>query len=147
MSDGDRAKQVTSPGGGGDSISYYPYRDLEKAIREALRSVYQEVSTVQSPTDARAAPGSEIDLIFVPTIKTTSHSPSALTWPPTEFNTEITCSVQDASGQEIATIKAIGQGRAEFEEFRSNFSLAANRAANDVSAKLSEAIRQQDKLR
>lgn len=38
MTEADRAKQVTTEGGGGDKISYFPYKDLEM-----LSSLYIEM--------------------------------------------------------------------------------------------------------
>lgn len=147
MADTDRTKEVITPGGGGDRISYYPYHDLEKAIRDALRSVYQEVVVVRSTKDADAVRASGAALLFAPEIKTTSSSPSPFTWPPTQFSSEIACTVTDAAGVELARIAVTGNGAAEFSEFKSNFSLAAQRAGTDAAARLSEEIRKNEKLR
>lgn len=147
LSDADRGKQVTTPGGGGDKVSYYPYRDLEKSIRDALRAVYQEVVVLKSATDLDGIRSAGVEMVFTPEIKTDSSSSSALTWPPTFFHTEISCNVTDPSGIEITRVQAIGQGTAQFSEFKSNFGLSANRAATDVTAKLVEEIRLDSKLR
>ncbi|MEB0056766.1 hypothetical protein [Variovorax sp. LG9.2] len=147
MNDADRAKQVITPGGGGDRVSYYPYRDLEKSIRDALRSVYQDVVVVKTATDAKAIADSGAVLVFTPEIKTTSSSPSPFTWPPTVFSTEISCQVTDAAGVEVTRVKATGNGIAEFSEFKGNFGLSAKRAAADVTDKLGTAIWKNDKLR
>ena len=66
LSDTERGKQVITPGGGGDRVSYYPYRDLEKSIRDALRSVYQDVVVVKSATDAEGIKASGAALVFTP---------------------------------------------------------------------------------
>ena len=147
MSDADRAREVTSPGGGGDRVSYYPHRDLEKAMRDALRAVYQDVVIIGSHTDASEVRRSGADLIFIPEVKTTSSSPSPLTWPPTRFTSEISCVVTDANGKELTRVRAIGEGNAEFDEFNKNFSLAANRAGTDVAAKLVKQILDNETLR
>lgn len=147
LSDAERGKQVTTPGGGGDKVSYYPYRDLEKSIRDALRAVYQDVVVIKSAADAKAVADSGATLVFTPEIKTTSSSPSPFTWPPTVFTTEISCTVTDTSGVEITRVRAIGNGVAEFSEFKGNFGLSAKRAAEDVSTKLSQEIRSNEKLR
>lgn len=65
MTDADRAKQVITEGGGGDRVSYYPYRDLEKAIRESLRSVYADVVVIRSAADANDATGQEVTRVLV----------------------------------------------------------------------------------
>ncbi|MES2530834.1 MAG: hypothetical protein V4636_07345 [Pseudomonadota bacterium] len=147
MTDADRAKQVTTQGGGGDKVSYYPYRDLEKSLRDTLRSVYTDVAVVPSATDANAVRDAGAVLVFTPQINTTSNSPSPFTWPPTEFSTEFVCKVTDATGAEVAQLRVTGQGVAEFSEFKSNFSLAANRAGTDATSKLGAAIRNNPRLR
>ena len=146
VSDADRKKEVITPGGGGDRVSYYPYRDLEKGMREALRAVYQDVVVIASTTDKAAVQESGAALIFKPEITTTSSSPSPFTWPPTQFSTDISCVVADATGVEITKLRVQGSGAAEFSEFKSNFSLAAQRAGTDVAAKLADEIRKNDKL-
>ncbi len=147
MSDADRAKEVTTPGGGGDKVSYFPYRDLEKAIRDALRSVYQDVVVVKSAADAQAIREAAAVLVFTPQITTTSSSPSPFTWPPTLFTTEIACVVTDAGGKEVARVQVTGQGAAEFAEFKSDFSLAARRATDDMAKRLAGEIGGNAKLR
>lgn len=147
LSDAERGKQVITPGGGGDRVSYFPYRDLEKSIRDALRAVYQDVVVVKSATDAEAIKTSGAALVFTPEIKTDSSSPSPFTWPPTIFKTEIACTITDATGAEVTRVKAVGNGVAEFSEFKGNFGLSASRAATDVTAKLAEEIRSNEKLR
>jgi hypothetical protein len=147
MTDAERGKEVVTPGGGGDKVSYYPYRDLEKAIRDALRAAYQDVVVVRSAKDATAVRESGAVLVFTPEIKTTSSSPSPFTWPPTRFSSEIICIVTDAGGQEVTRVSATGNGAAEFDEFKSNFSLASQRAGTEVATQLRDAIRSNDKLR
>jgi len=146
VSDADRKKEVITPGGGGDRISYYPYRDLEKGMRDALRSVYQDVVVISSAADKAAVQESGAALIFKPEITTTSSSPSPFTWPPTQFSTDISCVVADATGAEITKLQVQGSGVAEFSEFKSNFGLAAQRAGTDVAAKLAEEIRKNGQL-
>jgi hypothetical protein len=147
INDADRAKQVITPGGGGDKVSYFPYRDLEKSIRDALRSVYRDVVAVKSVGDTQGIKDAAAVLVFTPQVTTTSSSPSPLTWPPTVFTTEISCVVTDASGKEIARVVATGNGAAEFQEFKGDFSLSAKRATDDVAARLAAEIRRSDKLR
>jgi hypothetical protein len=147
ITDADKAREVTTPGGGGDKVSYYPYRDMEKAIRAALRAVYQDVSALPGSNDAAALKASGAAFIFVPQISTTSSSPSPFTWPPTRFSTEVNCTVLDPQGTVLAKLRATGDGAAEFEEFKSDFSLAARRSVAEVVEKLAQEIRRNDKLR
>lgn len=140
MSDVERSKQVTTAGGGGDKVSYYPYKDSEKAIRDALKSVYQDVIVLKSASDLESIRESEVDLIYTPTITTVSSSDSAFTWPPTYFRVELSCSVADNKGKTLTTIKVDGNGYAEFSEFKANFGLAGSRATSDLSEKLKKEI-------
>lgn len=147
MTDADRAIQVTSPGGGGDEVSYFPYRDLEKAIRDALRAVYSDVYVIKSPTDNDAIKANKISFVFAPQIQTTSRSESIFTWPPTHFSIDLTCKVTDAAGNDITSVKAIGAGDAEFSEFKNDMSLAGKRAATQLSENLRQAISANQQLR
>lgn len=146
ITDADRAKEVTTPGGGGDKVTYLPYRDMEKALRSALRAVYDDVTAVKSASDAAALREAGVAYVFTPVINTTSSSPSALTWPPTEFAAEVVCTVTDAAGAVVARVRATGHGAAEFEEFKSDFSLSARRAVADVAEKLAAEIRKDPRL-
>lgn len=139
MTDADRNLEVTTPGGGGDKVNYKPYRDLEKAIRDALRAVYSEVIAVTSANDQEAFRTHGVSLVFSPRITTTSESPSPFTWPPTKFGIEMTSQVSDPGGAPITTIRTQSQGAAEFDEFKHDLSLSARRAATQ----LSEQFRQQ----
>jgi hypothetical protein len=146
MTDADRAKQVTTPGGGGDQVSYFPYRDMEKPIREALRSVYQDVTSVPAAGEV-AARAAGVAYVFAPQITTTSSSPSALTWPPTKFSAEISCTVTDAQGALVAQFRVSGDGVAEFDEFKSDHSLSARRSVIQVAEKFAQAVRENPKLK
>lgn len=137
MADADRAKQITTAGGGGDKVSYFPYRDLEKVIRDALRSVYADVFVIKATTDSDAIKSNDVAFIFIPEITTSSSSDSIFTWPPTKFTTEISCNVTDSNGKKVSQIKATGNGFAEFSEFKGGFGLAGRRSATDVAEKLS----------
>lgn len=146
ITDADRARQVTTPGGGGDKVSYFPYRDIEKSLREALRSVYQDVTSLPAATPAAVGPAG-VGFVFTPVITTTSSSPSAFTWPPTKFSTEIACTVTDAQGAQIAQFKVTGDGAAEFDEFKSDHSLSARRSVKEAAEKFAQAVRRDPKLR
>jgi len=136
LSDTERNTQVTTPGGGGDKVSYYAYKDSEKAIRDALRAVYQDVVVIKSATDSEAIRDNAVELIYTPVITTASSSDSAFTWPPTFFRVELSCNVTDTKGNLIKTLKVDGNGYAEFSEFKTNLGLAGSRATSDLSEKL-----------
>ena len=147
MTDADRNKQVTTEGGGGDKINYYPYRDLEKAIRDALHLMYSDVFVIKSPSDSAAIQGNDISFVFAPEISTSSSSQSIITWPPTQFTIDLSCNVTDGVGNMISRIRVVGNGTAEFSEFKGDFGLAGRRAASELSEKFKQEIKATPRLR
>ena len=147
MTDAQRDLQVITAGGSGDRVSYYPYRDLEKSIRDALRGVYRNVVVLRTANDAKANEAAGVSLVFTPQIKTDSSSSSWITWPPTAFTAEVACVVTDTAGTEVTRVRAVGNGTAEFGEFNGDYGLAARRAATRMTAQLSSEIRRNEKLR
>ncbi|SFP44373.1 hypothetical protein SAMN05216567_106179 [Variovorax sp. OK605] len=147
MTDADRDLEVVTPGGSGDRVSYYPYRDLEKSIRDALRAVYRDVVVLRTAGDAKANETAGVSLVFAPRIRTESSSSSWISWPPTSFIAEVSCVVTDAAGAEVTRVRAAGNGTAEFGEFKGDFGLAARRAATRLTSQLSSEIRRDEKLR
>jgi hypothetical protein len=130
--------EVTTDGGGGDKISYFPYRDLDTSIYKSLSEVYTNVVKLEAPTAAAGANGPA--LIFAPTFVTKSSSSSALTWPATDFSVEMTCKVTDASGAPVTSIAVTGAGKAEFSEFKADFALSSRRASEDTMKKFVKAL-------
>ena len=147
MTDADRTREVITPGGGGDKVSYFPYRDLEKSIRDALRSVYSDVFVVKAASDAEAIKAQGVSYVFTPTITTTSESPSLFTWPPTKFGIELNCAVTDAQGQRVTDLRVQASGTAEFSEFMKDFGLAGRRASGQLSEQLKQAVAANPSLR
>ncbi len=146
ITDADRAKQVTTEGGGGDRVSYFPYKDLEKGIRDVLKSLYGDVILVQSPSDFEVFKRDGVALIYAPEIYTTSNSDSIFTWPPTQFSIDLSCTVTDSNGNILSRLRVTGQGTASFSEFTSDFGLAGRRAAKDALEKLTTEIRSNPRL-
>jgi hypothetical protein len=142
-----RSLEVTTPGGGGDKVRYFPYRDIEPGLYKALAESFHSVSKIQNPKDLASLKNSGISLLITPELTTNSSSASAFTWPPTLFTVTLVCAITDSSGSPVETVKVIGEGRAEFDEFKSNFSLAAVRASNDALGKLIKALNESSVLR
>ncbi|PVY91255.1 hypothetical protein C8C95_2105 [Acidovorax sp. 99] len=142
ISAASKALEVTTPGGGGDKVRYFPYRDLEPGLYKAIGVVFRDVAKINNPTDAAELDASGIQLLITPEITTNSSSESALTWPPTSFTVTLACQIKDMHGKTLDSLRVEGRGQAEFSEFKSNFSLAAVRASDDALAKLVVALRQ-----
>lgn len=138
----DLNREFVTSGGGGDKVSYKAYRDLEPAIYKALSEVFSGVTKLES---AKGTDG--MNLVIVPTITTNSSSDSLLTWPPTQFTIDLVCKVTDKNGAPVTEVRAQGNGRAEFSEFKSDFSLAAKRAAQDAMSNLVKALESAPKLK
>lgn len=139
ISDEDRKREVISPGGGGDKVSYRPYQDLETGLYVALSESFARVTRVTGIADPKVK-AQGLNFIITPVISTTSSSPSLLTWPPTVFTVELVCRVTDVDGKPVTEVRAFAMGRAEFDEFKSDFSLAAKRAADDAMRNLIKVI-------
>lgn len=139
ISDEDRKREIVTPGGGGDKLSYLPYRDLETGIYIALSESFAKVVRISGQQDPKVK-AEALRYVVIPQINTTSYSPSIVTWPPTIFTVELVCKVSDAEGRPVTEVRAMGEGRAEFDEFKSDFSLAAKRASDDALAKLISAL-------
>ena len=142
-----RSVEVTTPGGGGDKVRYFPYRDIEPGFYKALSEAFTSVSKVQNPKDSAALQAGGISLLITPEVTTNSSSDGAFTWPPTQFSVKLVCTIVDAGGKPVETIRVNGEGGATFSEFKSNFSLAAVRASNDALAKLVKALVESPELR
>lgn len=145
--DAKKAIEVTTPGGGGDKVRYFPYRDIEPGFYKALSEVFRDVSKIKDPLDKNEIRSSAISLLIVPEINTTSSSPSSFTWPPTQFGVTLLCTVTDADGKPVFKLSVSGEGKAEYDEFKTNFSLAAVRATNDALSKLIKALGNASELR
>jgi hypothetical protein len=132
--------KVTTPGGGGDKVAYYPYKELEPALQKVLNNVFQNIERVQSPNDPAYLKQHGIAYVFVPTIKTDSSSSGMLTWMPTKFTVDLTCKAYDDAGTQIWTRQFTGTGEAVFGELKSDFSLAAKRASQKTFQELQGAV-------
>jgi hypothetical protein len=139
ISDDDKKREVTTPGGGGDKVSYFPYRDLETGLYIAMSESFASVSKVTGLNDPKIAQEG-ITLVLVPEITTQSHSPSLLTWPPTVFTIDVAATVKAPDNRTLKQFKVQGEGRAEFDEFKKDTSLAARRAARDMLDKLIKSL-------
>lgn len=132
INDALRNQEITTSGGGGDKVTSMPYRDIEAGFYMMLANVFEGVTRMKVPVDANAIKENGINYIITPEIQVTSSSSSLMTWPPTRFNVDLSCTVSDASGGLINSAKVVGQGNAEFEEFKKDFSLSGKRATEDA---------------
>jgi hypothetical protein len=132
ISQEDLMKEVTTPGGGGDKVKYFPYKDTEAALKTILATRFAQVYSLKSATSDPLIKEKNIRVIFTPKITTESSSESAFTWPPTDFKIELTCTAMSPEGKKTWEKTVVGKGHAEFDEFKSDFSLSAKRATQEA---------------
>ncbi|AMO95555.1 putative lipoprotein [Collimonas fungivorans] len=142
-----RSKEVTTPGGGGDKVTYSPYRDIEVGFYKMLSNTFSSVTKLSTKNDKDAIEKNKIDYVITPDLLTNSSSSSALTWPPTQFSVDMTCDINDASGNLLFSKKVAGEGHAEYDEFKKDFSLAGKRATEDVLVKMQRTLLDTQELR
>jgi len=136
----DLSKEVTTPGGGGDKVKYFPYKECEPALNKILSNIFVKVYPLASANDNQFIKSNDISYVFIPKIETDSSSTSAFTWPPTNFTVSLDCKAFDSFGTVIWQKSVKGQGEAEFSEFKQDFPLAAKRAVKKAFSTLQEEI-------
>lgn len=141
ISSEDRNREVTTPGGGGDKITYFPYRDLEPALFKVLTNNFADVHVLSSLDDKALLASKKIAYVVVPKIETTSSSSSAFTWPPTDFSVSLECRALAPDGNAVWQTTAKGEGKATFSEFKSDFGLAGRRASEAALKQLDIQLR------
>ena len=140
LSEEDRKKIVKTPGGGGDDITYTPYKDTESVLFTVLSNKFKDVYLIKSLEDETFIKENEIKFIFIPKIVTQSSSSSPFTWPPTKFTVDLTVKALDVNGDIVWQKQIQKTGEAEFDEFKADFSLSARRATEQVFLQLAKDI-------
>lgn len=142
-----RAKEVTTPGGGGDKVSYHPYADMETGLYKALGNTFQNVDLLSTLSDINSIAKHSLTLIAIPEITTTSSSNAVFTWMATDFTVQLSCRFTDVAGRDVATVSSTGTGHAEFSDLKADFSVAGERASRDALEKFQAAVLQSEALR
>lgn len=140
------AKEVETPGGGGDNVKYSPYRDLDPGLYKALSQVFPNVVRLSSLSDPAIA-AQNVAYVIEPQVTTSSSSSNPLTWPPTQFTVEINAKVFDAQGKLLTTVRGAGEGQATFSEYASDFGVAGKRASNAALDQLIKGLSESSELR
>lgn len=139
ISQKNRQLEVTTPGGGGDNVRYYPYEALEIGYRDVLTGLYRNAAISNSDTPN---PNDRFDYVIEPTVVTNSGSTGFFTWPPTNFSVDITNTIRDASGRVVASPRVVGVGTAETGERLRDHGFAGRRAMEDALVKTHAALQQ-----
>lgn len=101
--------EVTTPGGGGDNIRYYPYKDIEAGYAQILNNTFTNVHKLQTE-NAVTSTSNNIDYIIQPTIITNSSSTGFFTWPPTNFTVDLTSNIRRLLDNKMTNVRAVGIG-------------------------------------
>jgi hypothetical protein len=129
ISDADLALKVTTPGGGGDKVAYFPYKELEPALQKVLFNLFDKVERLPSLNDQATIAQKNITYVFVPSIKTDSSSTGIFTWMPTNFTVTLECKALTPTGATLWSREFSGNGTAATKELLGDFALAAKRAS------------------
>lgn len=139
--------KVTTPGGGGDKVEYMPYKDTESVFNTILSKVFNRVYSLESFSDKEYIKSKDIKYIFTPTIKTNSSSSSPFTWPPTKFTVALNCEAVNLDGTKVWEETTYEEGSAEFDEFKENFSLSAQRATEKAFQSMLNKLKKSDSFK
>ena len=138
ISSKDKALEVTTLGGGGDNVRYYPYRDMKNGYKIILSNVFKSATALNSVNNGELQ--NEIDFIISPTVITTSGSTGFFTWPPTNFTVDLTSTIKNVDGEVIAEPRVVGTGVADTSERLSEHGISGKRAMEDALLKMQEAL-------
>lgn len=133
-------REITTGAGGGDSVRYFPFRDMEAGYHKVLSNVFNRVVRLQSTADRSAIQRDGIDYVFVPEIVTTSGGAGFATWPPTSFTVDLTNYIRDANGKLVASPRVVGVGAGETGMRLTGHGIAGSRAMEDALIKLQAAL-------
>ncbi|WP_157268271.1 SHOCT domain-containing protein [Azohydromonas aeria] len=133
--------EVTTPGGGGDSVRYFPYRDMESGYQYMLSNVFENVVRLSAVGSAEDLARQGVKVVVTPTLVTNSGSTNTLTWSPTHFTVDLTSQVRDASGKSLGNPRVVGNGRtngALITDF--DFGKSGRLAMEDALRKMQQAL-------
>lgn len=129
--------EVTTPGGGGDSVRYFPYRDMEAGYRLMLSNVFEKSERLKDDLNPAEIQKAGLAYILQPVITTNSGSTGVLTWPPTNFTVDLTTQIRDATGALVASPRAVGTHSVSgIMEMGGNFGITGQMATQDALVKM-----------
>jgi hypothetical protein len=132
--------EITTQGGGGDNVRYFPYEDIEPGFEQILSNAFSGVVKLTSIADFASVARGGTDYIIQPVLVTSSGGSGLFTWPPTNFTVDLTCNIRDASGKLFASPRVVGTGSAETGERLHDHGLARKRAMEDALLKMQAAM-------
>lgn len=142
-----RELQVTTPGGGGDKITYKPYADTETAFYKVFSNVFANVTRMKEVDDSATVQSRSLSYVIVPKLKTDSSSTGVMLWPATDFVVDLSYEIRDPDGSIVARRAVTGKGHAERAEFMNDLSLSSRRATADALLKMQDELLNMPELR
>ena len=134
--------EVTTPGGGGDNVRYFPYRDMETGYQKMLTNVFDDVVRVAKVDDPSEFQRGGLSYVFIPELVTSSGSTGFFTWPPTNFTVDLTSKIRDTTGKMVSSPRVVGVG--SFPEgaiaMKGNFGITGQLAMQDALLKTQAAL-------
>jgi hypothetical protein len=140
INDALRKDERTTPGGGGDKVTTAPYRDIETGFYKMLGNVFDNVTLVKTQNGSGTMTQAPIDYIITPAVTPNSSSSSMLTWPPTHFTIDLSCDISDRNGKLLYRKQVVGQGNAEFDDFKKDIGLSGKLAMQDALLKMQKEL-------
>jgi hypothetical protein len=134
--------EITTAGGGGDNVRYFPYQDIELGFAKMLSNVFTDVVKLNSMAELPSLSLSGTNLIIQPVIVTSSGGSGLVTWPPTNFTVDLTCNIRNPTGALIASPRVVGTGSAETGERIRDHGIAGRRAMEDALIKMQASLRE-----
>lgn len=135
------SREVTTPGGGGDNVRYFPYRDAEAGYRKMLENTFTSVSKVPQPTGSKESQANELSFVIEPELVTNSGSTGFFTWPPTNFSVDLTSRIRDSSGKLLASPRVIGAASVgSILDMSGNFGITGQNAMADALLKMQTSL-------
>ena len=137
--------EITSAGGGGDNVRYFPYKNIETGYMRMLTNVFEEVIRFRSANEVSDAPKQDVKYVIEPVMVTTSGSTGFFTWPPTNFTVDLTSNMRDKLGKTVANPRVIGNGQVDFIlDMHGDYGLAGRLAMEDAILKMQRALLETD---
>lgn len=133
--------EVTTPGGGGDSVRYNPYASVSTGYQRMLSQVFGGVVSVASLADFQSRAARDVDYVLTPHIVTNSGGSNFFTWPPETFSVDLTSTIRDRTGKVVATPRVVGMGTATTGERIKDHGFSGRRAFEDALRQMNPALR------
>jgi hypothetical protein len=111
LAESTRNTTVTTPGGGGDSVTYKPYEELEVALIKMLKNTFASAIRMNEPPDSQELKRRNIDYVVTALITTNSSSPKSTMWAPTEFTLKLQLQLVDTRSGAVVLKEVVGHGK------------------------------------